>query len=662
MRLLIVFLGWFVVFLPRPIAAGTASVLGLAVYFFMRKRRAMMLRNLALCFPEKSERERAAIARTSCRRTIEMGMFVLASPHFSRERILKNFSVDEASVRAALGETPEPLVVAVPHFSLMESLTMIPTLFPPLAERQIGIFYRPFDNRAIERWVKDTRERFGCHLLSRKKGLTQALDFLHHDGLVCVLPDQGTGRHHGGLSLFFGRVASCSELVGSLAGGNPRVRTVVAWCERKGFWRGEVRAERITPAGTPRNEVNFAVNAWIERRLASSDSACADWLWLHDRWKGAPDFNLNHRRNRLAEATTYLGLKELPKKKKIFVRMPNWLGDVVMALPLVQTLRKARPDAEITLVARGNFIPMLAQINCADRLIELPKKKSSGPRYWLAVHALFRGLRPEVYVIFTNSLRGDLEAWISGAAMRCGIERRGHSRPLLTHSWRVPESLDLHKNHQTHVWLRWLQERHKLAVEPDFSPLKFRENSAETSAPAGTAKLTVGLICGSENSPEKRWSVERWSELILKLLAAFPSLEIRLFGTQRDASITVQVANAAGGNARVIDRAGKTGIPEYMRELAACVAVCGNDTGGLHLANMLGVPVVGIFGPTNPVRTRPIFDAPVRILQPANCLPTGGLPIDLVRADAAFDALKEFIVPAAENVPVPAPNASSAGV
>lgn len=628
MRALIVILGGFVALMPRWLAAGTASLLGNCVYFFMRKRRAMMLRNLYLCFPEKTETARRKIARESCCRMVEMGMFVLASPHFTRSRILKNFTADEKSLDSAVLPNT-PLIVAIPHFSLMEALTMIPLVYPPLAKRSVGVFYRPFDNPAIESWVKRTRERWGCRLLSRKKGLTQALAFLRENGLVCVLPDQGTGRRRGVLSLFFGRVATCSELAGTLAAGHAGTRTIAAWCERKGFWRGEIRVEEIAPAGTSRDEVNLRVNRWLERKLSESDSACADWLWMHDRWKGAADFNLNHRRNRIAETLQLQGLEKMPKKKKIFVRLPNWLGDIVMALPLIQTLRQARPDAEVALVARAHFLPMLELLNCADKLIALPAK-SKGLGYWLACRKLFRGEHPEVFVMFTNSLRGDAEAWLSGAPMRCGMTRDGYPRPLLTKSWRVPADLDLTKNHQTLVWARWLRERHGLNEELNFTPL-----SIDVPAPE---KPIIGLICGTENSPEKRWQISRWRELVELLLAAFPQLEIRLFGTAKDAAITAQVAEGFDGT-RVLDRAGKTNLPDYMRELSACRAICGNDTGGLHLANMLGVPVVGIFGPTNPVRTGPIFDAKKVILQPDGCPAIGGAPIEGVPAKAAFDAL-----------------------
>lgn len=636
MKLLITILGLSLAVLPRRLVAGTASVLGFLVYALMGKRRAMMLRNLYYCFPEKSLRERRAIALESCRRMVEMGMFVLASPYFSKERILKDFSIDSAAADRILTRNI-PTVVAVPHFSLMESLTMLPLLYPPLQKLPVGVFYRPFDNRSIENWVKTTRERWGCRLLSRKQGLTQALKFLRENGFACVLPDQGTGAHRGALSLFFGRVATSSELAGSLAHGHPGTQTIAVWCERKGFWQGEVRIEDVAPPGTGRDEVNFSINRWLERRLASSDSACADWLWMHDRWKGMKFFNLEHRHNRIPETLRFMGLEEIPRKKKVTVRLPNWLGDIVMALPLIQTMRKARPDAEITLVARAHFLPMLELLNCADKLVALPAK-TKGLGYWRACRKLLAPSYPELYVLFTNSLRGDLEARLSGAPIRCGMVRSGHPRPLINRSWRVPADLDLTKNHQTLVWAQWLRESCELTIEPDFSPLRI----APEKLGDVPEKPIVGLICGTENSPEKRWPIPRWRELISLLLEKYPQTEIRLFGTAKDAAITTQVAEGFDSS-RVIDRAGKTNLPDYMRELSACRVICGNDTGGLHLANMLGVPVVGIFGPTNPVRTGPIFDAEKTILQPAGCPPTGGEAIEKVSAETALAGIAKSL-------------------
>lgn len=622
MIFLIHLLGLFTAALPVCVAEKISKFLGFLVFTLMRSRRNMMLRNLHHCFPEKTERERRAIALESACRTVEMGMFVLASPYFSEKRIRKQFSLDNAKLDALLDENC-PLVVGVPHFSLMEVLTMIPLFNEKIRRRKCGVFYRPFDNRSIENWVRSTRERFGFKLLSRKKGLTQAISFLDNNGIVCVLFDQSAGKRRGILSLFANRVGTSSMLAGTLLAGKPNTRLVTVYCERKGFWQGRIVVE--TPEVAERNSVGYtiALNRWLERKLASNDDVCADWLWLHDRWKGFKGFNLIHKKSILPETLKVCGLKEMPREKRIWIRLPNWLGDIVMAFPLIQTIRAARPDAQITLLARKHFLPMLEILGVADRLIALPPK---GKGYWKFCRSLSAEY-PDQHLLFTNSLRGDLEAKLMGAPQRIGMVRKGYPRPLINSKWNVPADSDLAKNHQTHVWARWLKEDCGLVAALDFSPIKIESEK----------KFRVGLICGTENSPEKRWPVERWRELISLLQKTFPQLEIYLFGTAKDGAITAQVSD--GQNEKIVDRAGKTDLPAYMRELSSCRAICGNDTGGMHLANMLGVPVVGIFGPTNPIRTGPIFAASVTILQPENCPPTGGADIRGVSAERAHDAL-----------------------
>lgn len=626
MSVLIRLLGWFTAALPERVAALLARALGSAVFLLMRSRRALMLRNLHHCFPEKTEAERRAIARESACRMVEMGMFVLASPHFSEARIRRNFSMDTSFVEAVVAENV-PVVAGVPHFSLMEALTMIPVFAESVRGRDCGVFYRPFDAPAIERWVKATRERFGFRLLSRKKGLTQAISFLDRNGIVCVLFDQSAGKRRGALSLFGNRVVTSSTLAGTLAAGKRNSELLAVYCRREGFWRGRVVVERLTPARRTIADCTVALDRWLESKLAESDNLCADWLWMHDRWKGLEGFNLEHRKSILPETLAARGLAELPRGKRLWIRLPNWLGDVVMAFPLIRAIRAARPDTEITLLARKHFLPMLEPLGVADRLVALPPK---GKGYWKFCRSL-RAEYPDQHLLFTNSLRGDFEALLMGAPRRFGMVRPGHPRPLLTKKWRVPADLDLTKVHQTRVWERWLRESCGLLAPLDASPI----------AIAAEKKKRLGLICGTENSPEKRWSVGRWRELIALVREAFPDVEICLFGTAKDGAITARVAE--GQDEKVVDRAGKTDLPTYMRELASCRAICGNDTGGMHLANMLGVPVVGVFGPTNPVRTGPIFDAPVKILQPEGCPPTGGADIEGVPAARAFDAVAEFL-------------------
>ncbi len=626
MSLLIHFLGFFTASIPVCLAAAIARLLGRIVFATMPSRRRLVLRNLHHCFPEKTEDERRAIALESTCRMVEMGMFVLAAPYFSEKKIRSRFTMDAKAIDAVL-DAQTPVVAGVPHFSLMEVLTMIPLFSESVKKRDCGVFYRPFDNSSIERWVKSTRERFGFKLLSRKKGLTQALSFLDKNGIVCVLFDQSPGKKRGVLSLFEDRVVTNSMLAGTLAAGKAGTQLITVYCERSGFWRGTIRIEKPEVSELSAVGYTVALNRWLEGKLAENFNLCSDWLWMHDRWKGFNGLNLEHRKSILEETVRLYGYDALPRKKRIWIRLPNWLGDIVMAFPLIQTIRAARPDAQITLLARKHFLPMLELLGVADRLIALPPK---GKGYWKFCRNL-RTEYPDQHLLFTNSLRGDVEAKLIGAPQRFGMVRKGYPRPYLTKKWRVPADLDLTKNHQTHVWAQWLRESCGLKHELDFSPIKIESEK----------QLRIGMICGTENSPEKRWPIERWRELIALLQKKYPNLQIYLFGTAKDGAITAQVAE--GQNENVVDRAGKTDLPAYMRELASCCAICGNDTGGMHLANMLGVPVVGIFGPTNPVRTGPIFNAPACILQPENCPPTGGADIRGVSAQNACNALEKFI-------------------
>jgi ADP-heptose:LPS heptosyltransferase len=234
-------------------------------------------------------------------------------------------------------------------------------------------------------------------------------------------------------------------------------------------------------------------------------------------------------------------------------------------------------------------------------------------------------------LLFTNSTRGDLEAWCTRARQRFGVVRRGHPRPLLTHRFDLPAVYDESQNHQLALWTDFLR-RFGLEQPADLAPLKLSAVTDQRSASA-----PVGLICGSENTPEKRWPVEHWRALI----AAVPERKFALPGTPNDRAITDAVA--AGFGARVENLAGKTGLVEFAERLQACAALVANDTGGMHLANALGVPVVGLFGPTNPVRTRPVFAAPTVLLQPPHCPSTGGGSLAELRPETVATALRELL-------------------
>ncbi|MEY2880256.1 MAG: hypothetical protein RLZZ15_2636, partial [Verrucomicrobiota bacterium] len=605
---------------PEPLLRAGAAVLGDAIFFLLPRRRRLVLSNLHHAFPEKPVAWHRAIGRESCRRIVETAMLSLATPFLGEARLREIVAVSPELLAgfAAHRAAPVPTLICSPHLAYWEAQTSMPPNIPG-AFPEFGIIFRPLDHAAANAFVTESRSRFGMRLLSRKEGFAEALKILRRRGYVGVLFDQNAGMQ-GALTTLFGRVCSTTELPGLMA-EKFAARVVGIFPRRLGFWRIEIGAHLVAEGGTAAG-VTLALNRWLENLLSNDDNLCASWLWAHDRWRHqdvpAKRLRLESKRDLLAADLTGRGQAPLPRRTRISIRLPNWLGDVVIALPLLRALRASRPDAELTLIAKKQFLPLLAEWNVGDRLLALPPR---GAGYFFHFWKL-RAAHPDVWLLFTQSLRGDLEAWVSGCRQRFGLVRPGKRRPLLSHAFAVPADFDERAHHQLDLWENFLRHFGLNA------PLDRAALAGFVPVSARALPHPIALIAGSENTPAKRWPVVHWRALI----DAFPGERFVLLGTANDLAITTAVA-AGFDSARVENLAGRTDLPQFATHLRACRLLVTNDTGGMHLANALGVPLVALFGPTNPQRTGPVFAGRVTILQPPGCPPTGGAALDALAPD-----------------------------
>lgn len=278
MRILIATYAWLLANLPEAFARANAWGLSWVLWGLRRK---IITRNLAASFPDKDGAWVRRIGRLSCQRTAEMGLYAIASPRLSEAEVRARIQI-----HPELRDGPHSLcgpsgqVLFVPHFSLMEMMTAVKFLDADLGRREWVTLYRPLDLAAAEVWVKASRERFGMRLVSRREGFGQTMQAVRSGQIAAILFDQST--HLGAQMDFLGRPVATTDLPGIIA-QRFKAPARLFWAERTGFWRCQLRTHTLR--ATDSVGLTLESNAWLEARLRSSDDACADWLWAHDRWK-----------------------------------------------------------------------------------------------------------------------------------------------------------------------------------------------------------------------------------------------------------------------------------------------------------------------------------------------------------------------------------------
>jgi heptosyltransferase II len=624
------FIGRLLAILPVSIVAFICRCLGFLVELCLRSRCRITMRSLHHAFPEQSEAWRRKVFRESTARLFEMALFRPASAFFTPQRLNNVLEVCPDAVEnfraygAGQPKHGQPVVIMLPHMTMSEAGPHLGGQFEWLPP--IHVIFRPLNQPAINEWVTALRERHGAKMLSRQSGYNDGMAALRRGELVGVLFDQDASKK-GTTITFMDRIVSATDLPGLMA-HRFEADVYVMLLERTSFWRAKLTMTPI-PLGESPSEVTIRAHDVLEEYLRRDDNSAADWLWLHDRWDhyftAHKRFSPPVKRDEIALSNRIHGQASTPRKTRLWIRLPNWLGDVVMALPILRAIREGRQDFEFTLIGKGAFEPLVDRMGIADRFVALPDK---GAGYFRA----FRDLKleyPDTYLLLTNSFRGDFEAYLTGCKQRFGMVRPGKRRPLLTNPFRLPEDVDETEVHQTEVWLKMAQS-YGLKEELDFAP--------QVNADVEKVPSKIGLICGTENSPEKRWPISHWRELVKGILESKPEAEVVLYGTPQDREITSEVCEGFDSE-RVTNLAGQTNLAEFCDALSSCQVICCNDTGGMHLANMLGTSVVAVFGPTNPVRTGPIFSTAHTILQPEGCPKTGGMAIDGVSTERGLEAV-----------------------
>jgi heptosyltransferase-2 len=322
--------------------------------------------------------------------------------------------------------------------------------------------------------------------------------------------------------------------------------------------------------------------------------------------------------------------------KKIMVRATNWVGDAVISLPALEALKHRYPETEIVLVAKPWMSELYSNHPAAHRQIVYDSEgQHRGPGGFAKLTAALRAEHFDAAILFQNAFQAAWMAWRAGIPVRLGYARDGRS-VLLTHAIEVPPRAAY--GHQAYYYLHLLFRagviEHPEPPRPagearlvlDDAEKAWAHNHLRLLGLEGP-RFLVGLNPGAFFGPAKRWPADRYALLADRLIGALHA-DVLIFGSPEERPLAEAIAKAMKHTPTIL--AGQTTLRQLMALLAQCRLVVTNDSGPMHLAAALGLPVVAIFGSTDARSTGPLSSRARIVLRAVPCSPCGlrECPID----------------------------------
>lgn len=300
--------------------------------------------------------------------------------------------------------------------------------------------------------------------------------------------------------------------------------------------------------------------------------------------------------------------------QRLLVRAPNWLGDAVMALPALGAVRRAFEGRTIVLAAIPAIAPIFEEGTAAapDELITLDRARETEQ---------LKAARADGVLLLTNSFGSAWRASRIGAAERWGY-RADWRGWLLTRAIRRPRR----RVHQVEYYLE-LMRALELQVPADLDPKPRIVPRSGTLAQADVmlavaglapGQPIVGFAPGAAYGHAKRWPPDRVAQVMAALSRQGAAAVIVGAAADRDTGRAIESSLPPG--ARVVNLIGRTSLRQLVGIVARCAAFVSNDSGAMHIAAALGVPLTALFGPTDERETAPAGHADV-IVRDVFCRP-----------------------------------------
>jgi heptosyltransferase-2 len=310
---------------------------------------------------------------------------------------------------------------------------------------------------------------------------------------------------------------------------------------------------------------------------------------------------------------------------KIAAFLPNWVGDVVMATPALRALREHHRGAEVVGVLKPYVAGVLEGSPWLDRLLYLDSRGPWAQR-WPAIAARLRRARIDLAVLFSNTFRAGLVAWLAGCGRRVGYRR--HGRDLL-----LTDRLDPVRDGAGRLVPSPVIDAYNLLAErvgcprPAYRMELFTTPRDEAQADAvwhqagfGDRPEVVCLNPGAAFGAAKYWPVEHFATLARELVGRRDSGVLVLCGpAERDLARRVATLARRPGVFTLADERLSLGLTKACVRRADLLVT--TDSGPRHFAAAFGRPVVTLFGPTHVAWTETYYPAAVHLQEQVSCGP-----------------------------------------
>jgi len=292
--------------------------------------------------------------------------------------------------------------------------------------------------------------------------------------------------------------------------------------------------------------------------------------------------------------------REVQESVHIAVIKLSSLGDVVLAIPALRALKKHFPRCRLSVLVQRRFMKVLEGIEGIDALIPYDSRKR-GMIYPWATACLLRQKSFDYLVDLQNNYLSHFLGFLSFARVRIGYHRKGGFLLHRTAAYRRGESIDPLSSQQKIldlIGVKLSADDFRLSLLPEW------ERSAEiffTQQGIKNGDMLIGIQVGASAAwRSKNWPVAHIRKLITLLLRD-TGYTVVLSGDAQSVEQSRLIAEGMSSE-RLIDLCGKTTLPQFMCLVKRCAAFVCPDTAALHIAGALGTPVIGLFGPTDPLR------------------------------------------------------------